>query len=139
MSEIALAFILVTGAALLVRTFLKLDSVNPGFTTKNVLSASMSISARRFQRTEPITRLVRDGRERLMSVPGVIDAGASSCLPLQGCFGMGFDIPGRPKGNAPFNGAGGLFPFRGAIFLLSTFLCYAVAHSPSRTMALHLG
>jgi putative ABC transport system permease protein len=119
MSEIALALILVTGAALLVRTFLKLESVNPGFTTKNVLSASMSISASRLQRTEPITRIVRDGRERLMSVPGVVDAGVSSCLPLQGCFGMGFDITGRPKGNAPFTGAGGLFSVSWSYF--STF------------------
>jgi putative ABC transport system permease protein len=119
MSEIALALILVTGAALLVRTFLKLESVNPGFTTKNVLSASMSISASRLQRTEPVTRIVRDGRERLMSVPGVVDAGVSSCLPLQGCFGMGFEIPGRPKGDAPFTGAGGLFSVSWSYF--STF------------------
>jgi len=118
-SEIALALILVTGAALLVRTFLKLESVNPGFTTKNVLSASMSISASRLQRTEPVTRIVRDGRERLMSVPGVVDAGVSSCLPLEGCFGMGFDIPGHPKGDAPFTGAGGLFSVSWSYF--STF------------------
>jgi predicted permease len=119
MSEIALALILVTGAALLVRTFLKLESVNPGFTTKNVLTASMSISASRFQRTEPVARIVRDGRERLMSVPGVVDAGVSSCLPLQGCFGMGFDVPGRPKGDAPFTGVGGLFSVSWSYF--STF------------------
>lgn len=119
MSEIALALILVTGAALLVRTFVKLESVNPGFTTKNVLSASMSISASRFQRTEPVARIVRDGRERLMSVPGVVDVGVSSCLPLQGCFGMGFDIPGRPKGNSPFTGVGGLFSVSWSYF--STF------------------
>jgi predicted permease len=119
MSEMALALILVTGAALLIRTFVKLESVNPGFTTKNVLSASMSISASRFQRTGPVARIVRDGRERLMSVPGVVDASASSCLPLQGCFGMGFDVPGHPKGDVPFTGVGGLFSVSGSYF--STF------------------
>ena len=49
-SEIALALVLVIGAALLIRTFLKLEEVNPGFTTHNVLSASMSISGSRFQK-----------------------------------------------------------------------------------------
>jgi putative ABC transport system permease protein len=119
MCEMALALILVTGAALLVRTFLKLESVNPGFTTRNVLSASMSITASRFQRTEPVARIVRDGRERLLSIPGVLDAAASSCLPLQGCFGMGFDVAGRPKGNAPSTGVGGLFSVSKGYF--STF------------------
>ncbi|HXW92996.1 MAG TPA: ABC transporter permease [Terriglobales bacterium] len=119
MGEMALALILVTGAALLVRTFLKLESVDPGFTTRNVLSASMSISASRFQRTEPVARIVRDWRERLLSIPGVLDATASSCLPLQGCFGMGFDVAGRPKGNAPFTGVGGLFSVSRSYF--STF------------------
>ena len=107
--EMALALVLVAGAALLIRTFLRLQDVNPGFTTHNVLSAAMSVNESRFRRTEAVAQIVRDGRDRLMSVPGVVDAGVSSCLPLQGCFGMGFDIPGRPKGNAPFIGAGGLF------------------------------
>jgi putative ABC transport system permease protein len=117
--EMALALILVTGAALLIRTFLKLESVNPGFTTRNVLSASMSITASRFQRTEPVARIVRDGHERLLSIPGVLDAAASSCLPLQGCFGMGFDVAGRPKGNAPSTGVGGVFSVSRSYF--STF------------------
>jgi putative ABC transport system permease protein len=118
-SEIALALVLVTGAALLIRTFLKLEDVNPGFTTDNVLSASMSISASRFRRTEPVAQFVRDGRERLMAVPGVVDAGASYCLPLQGCFGMGFDVLGRPRGETPFTGVAGFFSISWSYF--STF------------------
>lgn len=47
-SEIALALVLVIGAALLIRTFLKLQEVQPGFTTHNVLSASMSINRQPF-------------------------------------------------------------------------------------------
>jgi putative ABC transport system permease protein len=77
-SEMALALVLVIGAALLIRTFLKLEDVNPGFTTHNVLTASMSISGSRFQKTAPVAQIVRDGRERLMAVPGVLDAGASN-------------------------------------------------------------
>lgn len=116
-SEIAIALVLVTGAVLLIRTFLKLEDVNPGFTTRNVLSASMSIS--RFRRTEPVAQIVRDGRERLVSVPGVVDASASYCLPLQGCFGMNFDVLGRPKGETPFSGVAGFFSISWSYF--STF------------------
>jgi putative ABC transport system permease protein len=118
-SEIALALVLVTGAALLIRTFLKLEDVNPGFTTHNVLSASMSISGSRFRRTGPVAEIVRDGRERLMAVPGVLDAGASNCLPLQGCFGMSFDVLGRPRGETPFTGMAGFFSISWSYF--STF------------------
>jgi putative ABC transport system permease protein len=118
-SEIALALVLVIGAALLIRTFLKLEDVNPGFTTHNVLSASMSISGDRFRTTGPVAEIVRDGRERLMAVPGVLDASASSCLPLQGCFGMGFDVLGRPKGETPFTGMAGFFSISWSYF--STF------------------
>jgi putative ABC transport system permease protein len=118
-SEIALALVLVIGAALLIRTFLKLEEVNPGFTTHNVLSASMSISGSRFRRTGPVAEIVRDGRERLMAVPGVLDAAASDCLPLQGCFGMGFDVLGRPRGETPFTGMAGFFSVSWSYF--STF------------------
>jgi len=118
-SEIALALVLVTGAALLIRTFLKLEDVNPGFTTHNVLSASMSISGSRFRRTGPVAEIVRDGRERLMAVPGVLDAGASNCLPLQGCFGMSFDVLGRPRGETQFTGMAGFFSISWSYF--STF------------------
>jgi predicted permease len=96
-----------------------LEDVNPGFTTHNVLSASMSISGSRFRTTGPVAEIVRDGRERLMAVPGVLDAGASSCLPLQGCFGMGFDVLGRPTGEMPFTGMAGFFSISWSYF--STF------------------
>jgi putative ABC transport system permease protein len=118
-SEIALALVLVIGAALLIRTFLKLEDVNPGFTTHNVLSASMSISGSRFQKTEPVAEVVRDGRERLLTVPGVLDASASNCLPLQGCRGMSFDVLGRPRGETPFTGMAGFFSISWSYF--STF------------------
>ena len=108
-SEMALAVVLVIGAALLIRTFMKLEAVDPGFNTHNVLTMTMSISGNRFQTTAPVAQLVRDGRERLMAVPGVLDAGASNCLPLEGGFGMTFDVLGRPKGNAPFTGGAGFY------------------------------
>lgn len=95
----ALTVALVIGAGLLIRTFLKLQSVDPGFEMDNVISMSMSVSGSRFQKTAPVTQLVREGTERLLAIPGVVDVGVSNCLPMAGGFGMSFDVVGRPKGN----------------------------------------
>jgi putative ABC transport system permease protein len=108
-SEMALALILVIGAALLIRTFLKLQAVDPGFDPHNVLTMAMSISGDRFQKTMPVAQVIRDGTERLRAVPGVVDAAATNCLALQGGFRMIFDIVGRPKGHAPFTGGAGFY------------------------------
>jgi putative ABC transport system permease protein len=108
-SEMALALILVIGATLLIRTFLKLQAVDPGFDTHNVLTMAMSISGDRFQKTAGVAQVIRDGTERLKAVPGVTNAAAACCLPLQGGFGVPFDIVGRPKGNAPSTGGGGYY------------------------------
>jgi predicted permease len=106
-AEMALTVVLVVGAALLIRTFMKLQSVDPGFTMHNVISMSMSVSGDRFQKTAPVAQVIREGTDRLHGVPGVIDAGVSNCLPMAGGFGMTFDVVGRPKGNSPFTGGAG--------------------------------
>jgi putative ABC transport system permease protein len=115
-SEIALALVLVTGAALLIRTFGKLGEVDPGFDTHNVLTMTMSVSGDRFQTTAPVAQLVREGQDRLRAVPGVVAAGASNCLPLASGFGMVFDIVGRPKGNGPFTGGAGFYSISSGYF-----------------------
>jgi putative ABC transport system permease protein len=118
-SEMALALILVIGAALLIRTFEKIEAVHPGFETRNMLTMAMSVSGDRFQTTAPVAQVIRDGRDRLMAIPGVEDAGVSNCLPLQGGFGMVFDVLGRPKGNDPFTGGAGFYSVSWSYF--STF------------------
>jgi len=106
-AEMALTVVLVVGASLLIRTFMKLESVDPGFAMHNVISMSMSISGDRFQKTAPVARIVQEGSDRLHRVPGIIDAGVSNCLPMAGGFGMSFDVVGRPRGNSPFTGGAG--------------------------------
>ncbi|MGC1648471.1 MAG: FtsX-like permease family protein, partial [Candidatus Sulfotelmatobacter sp.] len=61
------------------------------------------------QKTAGVARIVRDGTERLTGLPGVTSAAAACCLPLQGGFGLPFDIVGRPKGNDPSTGGAGIF------------------------------
>jgi predicted permease len=102
--EMALTLILVVGAALLIRTFLKLQSVDLGFATQNVMSMAMSMSGDRFQKTAPVAQVIRDGTDQVLAVPGVLDVGVTNCLPMAGGFGMVFDVVGRPKGNSPFTG-----------------------------------
>ncbi|HKT69009.1 MAG TPA: ABC transporter permease, partial [Terriglobales bacterium] len=115
-SEVTLALVLVVGAALLIRTFLKLQAVDPGFQTHNVLTMTMSIGGERFQKTAGVAQIIRDGTERLDAIPGVESAAASCCLPLEGGFGLPFDIVGRPKGNQPTTGEGGYFPVSWSFF-----------------------
>ncbi|HUB28708.1 MAG TPA: ABC transporter permease [Terracidiphilus sp.] len=107
--EMALTVVLVIGAGLLIRTFLNLESVDPGFAMHNVISMSMSMSGSRFQTTAPLAQVVREGTDRLLAVPGVVDVGVSNCLPMAGGFGMSFDIVGRPKGNGPFTGGAAFY------------------------------
>jgi putative ABC transport system permease protein len=115
-TEMALALVLVIGAALLIRTFMKLESVDPGFDTHNVLTMAMSISGDRFQKTSGVAQLIHDGTDRLKTVPGVVDASATCCLPLQGGFGLPFDIVGRPKGDAPSTGGANYFDISWSYF-----------------------
>ena len=106
-AEMALTVVLVVGAALLVRTFMNLQAVDPGFAMHNVISMSMSVSGDRFQKTAPVAQVIQQGTDRLHAVPGIIDAGVSNCLPMAGGFGMSFDVVGRPKGNSPSTGGAG--------------------------------
>ncbi|HEX3837883.1 MAG TPA: ABC transporter permease, partial [Steroidobacteraceae bacterium] len=105
-SEMALALILVIGAALLIRTFMKLEAVNPGYDTRNVLTMAMSISGDRFLKTAGVAQLVKDGTDKLTALPGVENAAAACCLPLDMGFGLPFNIVGRPRGDQPFTGGG---------------------------------
>ena len=117
--EMALSVVLVIGATLLIRTFLKLQEVAPGFATHNVMSMAMAVSGDRFQKTAPVAQVVDEGSDRLRAIPGVIDVGVSNCLPMAGGFGMGFDVVGRAKGNSPFSGGAGFYSISEGYF--STF------------------
>ena len=115
-SEMSLALVLVIGAALLIRTFMKLQSVDPGFDTHNVLTMAMSISGDRFLKTSGVAQVIRDGTERINAIPGVTATAAACCLPLQGGFGLPFNIVGRANGNNPNTGGAGYFPISWSYF-----------------------
>jgi predicted permease len=97
-SEFALAFMLLIGAGLLIRSFAALQSVDPGFDPRNVLSMVVSVAGS--GEAEPGRReaFYRELLERARSLPGVRSAGAINHLPLAGdMWGSSFRIEGRPK------------------------------------------
>ena len=104
--EVALAVVLLIGSALLIRTAVALSHVDPGFDSANVLTMRMSLTGPRFEKSEAVAQLVRDGVERLRAVPGVATASATCCVPLEGGYGLPFKIVGR-KSDGPFDGGGG--------------------------------
>jgi putative ABC transport system permease protein len=106
-SEIALAVVLLVGAALLIRTSLALGAVNPGFNADNVLTMRMSLTGQRFTKSAGIERLVQDGVARVNAIPGVTLASATCCVPLEGGYGLPFLVMGRPLTDGPFHGGAG--------------------------------
>jgi putative ABC transport system permease protein len=95
-SEVSLALVLLVGASLLIRTFLALRAVNPGFDPRHVITMEMSLTGDRFQKTLGVAQLARAGRERLNAIPGVEVAASTCCIPLEGGFGLPFTVVGRP-------------------------------------------
>jgi putative ABC transport system permease protein len=106
-SEVSLALVLLVGASLLIRTFVALRGVNPGFDAHNVLTMEMALNGPRFEKTAGVAQVMRDGRQRLLAAPGVISAAATDALPLVGGFGLPFSIVGKPPTEGPYTGGAG--------------------------------
>ena len=87
--ETALALVLLVGAGLLIKSFARLQGVNPGFSPERVLTAQLSVPAVRYPdsaaRRAFWTRLV----ERVRAIPGVTAVGLTSNVPFNGNVGSG--------------------------------------------------
>jgi putative ABC transport system permease protein len=99
-SEVALSVVLLIGAALLIRTFVALRTVNPGFDRHNVFRMEMSLHGSQFATTANLARLVEDTRQRLAGVPGVEIAAATCSPPFGDRMGLPFSAIGTPSGNS---------------------------------------
>jgi predicted permease len=66
----------------------------------------MSLTGEKYTRTEVVEQLTRQGVERLQTVPGVVAAASTCCVPLEGGYGLPFRIIGRPLEKGPFHGGG---------------------------------
>jgi predicted permease len=137
-AEVALALVLLIGSALLVRTFVALRNVDPGFDASGVLTMRMSMTGDQYLTSEGVDQAVRIGVEKIMAIPGVQLASATCCVPLEGGYGLPFTIAGRPLADQPFHGGGawntvspGFFEvFRIAVRRGRTFTLRDTAASP---------
>jgi len=97
-AEIAVATLLLVGAGLLLKSFWRLQSVDPGFKPDHVLTAGISLNREKYMKDDD-RRVVffRQILERVKSVPGVESVGMISHLPFSGRgVNMGFTIAGQP-------------------------------------------
>jgi predicted permease len=88
-SELALALMLLIGAGLLVRSFMRLQDVPSGFTPDRVISMRLGSGGRRFDTPQASNAFYRDVAERIANVPGVTASGSVTTLPFTSAVGWG--------------------------------------------------
>ena len=98
-AELALAFVLVMGAGLLGRSFLRLTSVDPGYDPRNVLTLGVYVHGSRYQTPEVELNFYTQAMERLRATAGIESVAMVSTLPLSGFDRRGFHIFDRPLAN----------------------------------------
>ena len=81
-SEIALSFMLLVGAGLLIKSFLNLRQIDPGFNADNVLVMRLSLPPGKYARGEPRAQIYKQLIDSVKATPGVQSAGAILSLPL---------------------------------------------------------
>jgi len=87
-SEVAFSLVLLLGAGLLIRSFVRLQQVPPGFNADNLISMRLG-AGRNFQNREDAVGLFRQLGERLASVPGVTVRAGVSALPFTSAMAWG--------------------------------------------------
>ena len=96
-SEVALALILLVGAALLIRTFLGLRRIDPGFDPKNVLTFEVAPNGQQYNTTAKHVDYTRRALERLKAIPGIEGAAVTTNLPLGRWLNLTVEVDGRPN------------------------------------------
>jgi putative ABC transport system permease protein len=96
-SEVALSLVLLIGAGLMIRSFWKLQNVDPGFNTSNALTMSVALTPIRYSEPHQQLAFIDRATEQMRAVPGVVSVGATSTIPLAGRGStQPFTIEGRP-------------------------------------------
>ena len=104
-AELALALVLLVGATLLIRTFVGLRQVQPGFDPRNVLTFQTSLAGEKYSVTRNVETLVGQVTDRLDALPGVVASASAISLPTEGGPDLPFRIEGRAlAGDAQFHG-----------------------------------
>jgi putative ABC transport system permease protein len=95
-AEVALALVLLVGASLLMKSFVRLQDVHPGFAPKNVLTMEVALPLLKYPRGKPVADFYAEATRRVKALPGVEAAAFTSILPLSGTNSdSSFAIEGR--------------------------------------------
>jgi predicted permease len=89
--------VLLAGATLLIRSFLLMRQVEPGFEARNVLAMQMSLSGAKYETTAGVAQLAREVVRRVEGIPGVEAAAMVTNLPMEQGPDLPFEIEGRPQ------------------------------------------
>ncbi len=96
-AEVALALVLLVGAGLLIRSFLRLQAADTGFNPENVLTLRVALPGRRYDTDPKRINFFTAAVARMRALPGVESAGAINFMPFAGPgAGTSFEIAGRP-------------------------------------------
>jgi putative ABC transport system permease protein len=97
-AEVALALVLFSGATLMVRSFLNVRNLDPGFRPAHVLAAETELPSPKYDNVALRNAFFQQVLERINHLPGVVAAGCTTWLPLTNFGGAtGITIEGRPK------------------------------------------
>jgi putative ABC transport system permease protein len=104
-TEVALALVLLIGAGLMIRSFVRLQQVSPGFNAENVLTMDLALSVNKYAKPEQQAAFIQNVLQKIESLPGAQAAGITSSLPLgRGDSSGPFRFEGLPTpapGEAP--------------------------------------
>jgi putative ABC transport system permease protein len=95
-AEIALSVILLAGAGLLLRSFVRLSGIDPGYDYRNAMTAEVTIRQAAFPTAESVVQYYRRAFDELRRIPGVTMVGGATHLPLSDETTLSYNIPGRP-------------------------------------------
>jgi predicted permease len=96
-AEMALAVVLLTGSGLLIRSFIELTRVNPGFQPEGAIAVRVTLQGELYTNGDQVRSQVSEIEDRLRGLPGVVAVGAGSLLPLGGLGALlDFAVQGAP-------------------------------------------
>ncbi|HZG54139.1 MAG TPA: ABC transporter permease [Pyrinomonadaceae bacterium] len=99
-AEIALSLVLLVGAGLLIKSFLRLQDVKPGFNPENLLAAELVLPTSKYAENQQVVNFYDQLLQQLAQQPGVQGVAATSALPLGGGGDvLAFSVEGRALGS----------------------------------------
>ncbi|HEX8145573.1 MAG TPA: ABC transporter permease [Pyrinomonadaceae bacterium] len=94
-SQVALAFMLLLGAALLIKSFVKLRNVELGFNPENLVAMQVALTSQEYSTTERAWQFQQRVLDRISATPGVVAAATVSSLPMERGLNVFFTVAGR--------------------------------------------